>query len=95
MLRQGDVLLIPANLPKKATKIHNEGIRILGERTGHAHVLLGEVFTSGDTSFILVPEKGGILQHEEHENIFVKEGLYEVRVQREFVPSEGTVRRWD
>lgn len=103
MVRQGDVLLIPAGkLPAKtkdATDAKGRiagGITIAGERTGHAHTLTGRVqLDARGRTYINVPSPGRVLQHQEHENLYVPGGLYEVRIQREHVPLSRPGQRYD
>ncbi len=60
-----------------------------GETTGHAHrvtnALKGQVFTVGTKMFLEVEGMATIV-HEEHGPITVPNGLYEVRIQREYHP---------
>jgi hypothetical protein len=101
MLRQGDVLLVPAKMSEHAKKVDraNRGIILAeGEATGHAHVILGEkaslysVIDSSDVEemrqrFLLVEEQVEVL-HEEHATITVPPGVYEIVRQREYSPEE-------
>lgn len=93
MIRQGDVLLIPTDLPKSAAAADRIGISIAGERTGHAHRLVGAVAVAGEREFV---RGGNLLTHEEHEHIATAPAQwYEVRVQREHVPAMRPSARWD
>ncbi len=95
LIRQGDVLLIPASLPNCATLKSVEGVRIAGERTGHAHELACDVHIMGDREYAVL-SKSAIMTHPEHKHLKIPPGVYEIRVQREFVPSRNTVSgRWD
>jgi len=42
-IRQGDVLLQRVDEPAESTRLESQGLRVPGERTGHAHVLPAEV----------------------------------------------------
>ncbi len=94
LIRQGDVLLVPvAELPKAAeVKTDRLGIRIAGERTGHAHQLVGAVAVAGEREFV---KGGNVLSHQEHEHIATAPQWYEVIVQREHVPARAPQPRWD
>lgn len=94
MLRQGDVLLLPvSSLPPDAVvQTDRVGIRIEGERTGHAHQLVGSVAVTPDgREFIM---GGNALTHEEHRHIVTQPHWYEVRLQRELIQRRNE-RRWD
>jgi len=94
-IRQGDVLLTPvAELPADAKVRDNQGIRIEGERTGHAHQLVGPVAVAEDGREFV--RGGNVLTHQEHEHIATSPEWYEVTVQREHVPEARTdSRRFD
>jgi hypothetical protein len=98
MYRQGDVLLIPAGIPKEAKWKARDGARVVlayGEVTGHAHAIAepgvallvrpAEGWES-ERTFLKVPT-GATLRHEEHAPIDVAAGEYEVRRQRQYDPS--------
>ena len=94
-IRQGDVLLTPvAELPTGATIRDNQGIRIEGERTGHAHQLVGTVAVAEDGREFV--RGGNVLTHQEHEHVSTSPEWYEVTVQREHVTEARTDhRRYD
>ena len=98
-IRQGDVLLIPRRKPADSDRVLDEeglplaGVKIEGERTGHAHVLPGRVYESGDSRLVFL-ERPTPITHQEHGDIDVPAGWWEVRVQRELVQS-NEVTRWD
>lgn len=93
MIRQGDVLLIPAPLPKQAVVVAGERQRgglVLahGEATGHAHVLTdAEELRVAERRFVRLTVVGKLF-HDEHAPIAVPPGTYEVRRQREYTPEE-------
>jgi hypothetical protein len=95
MLRQGDVLLIPAPA-EVVTARHAEvprknGVIVLaeGEATGHAHAIHEPharlLESEGAADRVLVAEGPCVLVHEEHDAIPIAEGVYVVRRQREYV----------
>jgi hypothetical protein len=88
------VLLMPVDkLPCDAViQANRAGIRIAGERTGHAHQLVGDLAVAGDRHFV---RGGNVLQHEEHEHIVTAPIWYEVRGQVEHVPESRPRHRFD
>lgn len=93
MIRQGDVLLMPVGEPPaEAVATDAVGIRIVGERAGHAHELLGTVRVHGERQYV---RGGAVLTHPEHAHIQTDPVWYEVRQQREHVPLSAATRRWD
>lgn len=91
-IRQGDVLLIKRSEPHRKEKVEARGLRVAGERTGHAHVLEAEVFET-ERGRMLYVGPGGVITHEEHGQLPVEPGWWEPRIQREFVPSSRPVSR--
>ena len=91
--RQGDVLLVPATLPKAATAITTTGDVILayGEITGHAHRIKESakvrVWSAGAERFLQVMETTA-LTHEEHAPITLLPGVYKLPQQVEYSPRE-------
>jgi len=95
--RQGDVLLRKIDkLPEGLTEKNK--VLALGEVTGHRHRFLEQqelkevkrpeentiVFTNEDgKQFVQVISQEAVLEHEEHGNITVPQGDYEVVIQRE------------
>jgi hypothetical protein len=99
--RQGDVKIkMISALPegeKKDAKDNNIAILAYGEVTGHKHqVINGEVnfFTIGDSTNMFSPKYLEVLSetatvvHEEHTEIPLVKGLYEISIQREYFPDE-------
>jgi hypothetical protein len=93
-LRQGDVLLVKREAPKSARRVEGApGLRVPGERTGHAHTLPAEVFEGpGGRRLLYLPE-GGTMMHEEHAPLLVPAGWWEPILQREFVRSNRPANR--
>jgi len=85
-IRQGDVLLVRRRRPADAERIDSPGLRVPGERTGHAHVLPAEVYQT-PSGRLLHLEEPALITHEEHAAIEVPEGWWEPVLQREFTPS--------
>jgi len=87
VFRQGDILLRQVKELPKTAKRKADKVLALGEATGHAHQFTSEfadlyVDVDGKQYAFLV--KSAVLEHEEHANIDVPEGAYEVVIQREF-----------
>ena len=85
-IRQGDVLLRRISKLPNDLKEKNK-ILAYGEVTGHKHQFNSEqvlVFEDEQRNqFIDVKEKAELL-HEEHKNVLVPKGKYEVFLQREY-----------
>jgi hypothetical protein len=94
LLRQGDVLLIERPAPKAARATGENGLRVPGERTGHAHVMEAEVFEGPDGRRLLYLPEGGTMTHEEHAPLAVPAGWWEPVLQREFAPRQAPAARW-
>jgi hypothetical protein len=88
--RQGDVFIIPITARPKGDAQTRRPVLAEGEVTGHAHRLekqsQGEVFAIGEQLFLDVLGDSATIVHEEHGPITLPHGLYEVRIQREYVP---------
>ena len=97
-MRQGDVALIPvAKMSRHGLrKVRRDQGRIVlayGEVTGHAHAILdasASLYETADAAerWLRVGKGGAVLVHEEHAPINLPAGDYEVRLQREYHPSE-------
>lgn len=104
-IRQGDVLLVKVEEPKDRDLstgpdgLPLAGLRVEGERTGHAHVLPGEIYETPDARRVIRVHQPTPMTHEEHRHLVVPEGWWEVRIQREWVPTSRqrgfTAPRWD
>ena len=87
--RQGDVSILTAvNIPNNAKTVTGEPILARGEVTGHTHrITQGTVrlyqLASG-LMYLRVLSEFAKLYHEEHEEIILPKGDYEVRQQKEF-----------
>lgn len=87
-MRQGDVFLRPIDVaPKDAVPAPDGLILARGEVTGHKHRLTGgHVVRSGSQTFAVLDEPQRLV-HEEHAQLHVPKGVYEVVIQREYVES--------
>lgn len=100
MFRQGDVLIIPIDgkLPQGLKPVDREQGRVVlahGEVTGHAHAIKSprahfyqEPKSEGARRFLEIVGGNVALRHEEHAEVKLKPGLYEVKRQREYTPEE-------
>jgi hypothetical protein len=102
-IRQGDILLVRVREPTRRELATGDdglplaGVRIEGERTGHAHVLNAEVYDIPRGRRAVLLRDDGVLTHEEHSDVIVPAGWWEIRIQREWVPSSRphSRPRWD
>lgn len=95
--RQGDVLLVRVDKPAGQMQKQDPGRLILqhGEATGHAHAIPAErvdetnLYIDGARRYLEIcfsqPSAEPVpLVHEEHDTVSLPEGVYEVRIQREW-----------
>lgn len=101
-IRQGDVLLKEIDMKnvylKGSTPIAKDKKTLAyGEKTGHSHVLMGDVnfYNTGEDQIVCQVNSSAELMHEEHGNIDVPKGDYIVIIQREFDAIEGIRRVMD
>ena len=100
MIRQGDILLRPAQVPKDVVVVHrdSDGRLVLaeGETTGHKHKITAErmeIRQTTDGRFYLSLESAGKMTHEDHATITLAPGKYVVEHEREFDWFQKSVRR--
>lgn len=89
--RQGDVSIMAATkLPKGTRRVQGDPILARGEVTRHAHrIVEGQVRLyqlAAGMMYLKVLYEFAKLYHEEHEDIVLPKGDYEIRQQREFDP---------
>jgi len=86
--RQGDVsILAVKELPKRAKQVKGEPILARGEVTGHAHRMVeGQVrlYQMAGILYLRVLSEVAKLYHEEHQEIMLPKGDYQVNRQREY-----------
>ena len=92
--RQGDVLIRSVEaIPAKTTAVPREAGRVVlahGEVTGHSHAIASKfahLVAVGAQRFLRADEPV-VLRHEEHAEIKLPAGSYEITIQREWTPSE-------
>lgn len=89
--RQGDVLIRQISaIPKGEQKPRENGILAYGEVTGHKHAIAdleaAKLFEVGEGMFLIVGESGVAIRHQEHDEIVLPGGNFEVTIQREYSP---------
>ncbi len=90
MYRQGDVLLVPCDIPEDASPVDTADRVVLaeGELTGHFHALPANehitLYQTGDQRRFLHLDEELPLTHDEHDTIMVKAGNYRIIRQREY-----------
>jgi hypothetical protein len=88
IFRQGDVLIIPSDKSIKGTKLPHLTLAE-GEVTGHRHRISNgeaELFDRDGVLYLKVLSPTAILTHEEHAQITIPQGNWEIRIQREYSP---------
>lgn len=99
--RQGDVLI--ARTEKKVEGDNVKTGKVLcarGEATGHHHTIYpqkGQVKSveTGDGQLLVQVEEKAVLKHQEHKEIPLDQGVYEVWQQREYNPVDGVRKVMD
>lgn len=88
ILRQGDVLIVPSDTAATGTKLSHLNLAE-GEVTGHRHRISNgeaELYERGGVLYLKVLSPTATLTHEEHAEISIPQGNWEIRIQREYVP---------
>lgn len=94
MFRQGDVLVAPLSgaMPGAVTRVKRDAGRIVlayGEVTGHAHAIHSSdatLWENADGARYLEVKRAVRLLHEEHAEIRIPAGHYQIIRQREYSP---------
>jgi hypothetical protein len=89
----GDVMVVKtAKIPKGAEPLKQKTKNptlAFGEVTGHSHQIskgVAALFTFNEKTYMEVKSKIACLTHEEHHEIEIPEGTYEIGIQREYSP---------
>ena len=86
MYRQGDVLLVAKEIPLAGLK-EKDNVLARGEATGHSHRIEGaKVYVTEDGMQVVQVERAARLVHEEHGEMAIPHGTYEVVLQQEYMP---------
>lgn len=98
-IRQGDVILIRSDEKPEGETQHEELTLAYSEATGHHHTLYGlhpgamiREWNKNKKRFIEV-DKHYSLRHQEHEEIIVPPGVYEIGIEREYDAFEKVLKR--
>lgn len=86
-IRQGDVILLPVQ-QVEGEKLHHLTLAE-GEVTGHKHRIKegqAELYEKQGTLYLSVISEVALLNHEEHQAISIPQGIWMVRIQREYEP---------
>lgn len=80
--RHGDVLIVPAELPKEAVET-NSLVLAEGEATGHRHEVQGaaKMFKWNERTYLKVTKQAKIT-HQEHGLQLLKPGTYEIKIRK-------------
>jgi hypothetical protein len=90
LIRQGDVLIIPSNESIEGIKLPHLTLAE-GEVTGHRHRISNgeaELFERDGMLYLKVLSPTAILTHEEHAEVTIPKGNWEIQIQREYIPVE-------
>jgi hypothetical protein len=88
IIRQGDVLIIPCDTSVIGNKLNHLTLAE-GEVTGHSHRISNgeaELFERDGVLYLKVLSPTAILTHEEHAQVTIPQGNWEIRIQREYAP---------
>ncbi len=98
-IRQGDVLLKPVDKASGTKQGLNEYTVAHGEQTGHHHTLYPvtqgskiSLFTDNNKRFIELKESWA-LRHQEHREIIITPGIYEIWMEQEYDPFERMMKK--
>jgi len=95
--RQGDVsILAIEGMPKRAKHVKGEPVLARGEVTGHAHRMIeGKVrlYQLAGLLYLRVLSETARLYHEEHGDVNLPRGDYQIRQQREYDQFSTSRRR--
>jgi hypothetical protein len=87
IVRQGDVLLRSRSSLPRGSRKTSDNVLARGETTGHSHRIEGaKVYRSPSDRLLVVVEEEASLVHEEHKQLQIPKGIYEVIHQREYDP---------
>lgn len=86
-IRQGDVILLPVQ-QVEGEKLHHLTLAE-GEVTGHKHrITQGQaaLYEKQGVLYLSVISEAALLNHEEHQAISIPQGIWMVKIQREYEP---------
>ena len=91
--RQGDLLFIEDKLPENTEQVAREDGKLIlarGEATGHAHTIRTpgvELHLLDGRRWVVAPDGGTTVTHEEHVPLSLPLGVWRVAQQREYTPA--------
>lgn len=88
-IRQGDVILVPAQPIATPNKRLSHLTLAEGEVTGHKHQIsngAAELYEQDGILYLQVLSSTATLSHEEHQSIAILQGTWLIRIQREYEP---------
>jgi len=87
VIRHGDVIVRSTNETIQGKEKKDKALAY-GEVTGHSHRMKGnsQVFEFNNKMYLKVLSELDCLTHEEHGNIEIPQGDYEVIIQRDYIP---------
>jgi hypothetical protein len=98
-IRQGDVIFIPVKIKPENDTRHEQLTVALGEATGHHHTLYGihpgatiHEWNKDSKRFIKL-DKEFSLKHQEHHEIIVPPGTYEIGMEQEYDPFTNVLKK--
>lgn len=94
LLQQGDVLIKKVEASLKNIKKLNHLVLAEGEVTGHSHRIVSgkaELYESGESLYLRVLEES-CLQHEEHKEVTIPPGQYQIGIVQEYDHFQKAVR---
>ncbi len=88
IFRQGDVILMPTTAKISGDKLPHLTLAE-GEVTGHRHQIIdgiAELYERDGVLYLKVLSPTARLSHEEHHEIDIPQGEWQIRIQREYAP---------
>lgn len=98
-IRHGDVIFRPIDKPNGKAEKKKEYTVAYGEVTGHHHTLYPmsagaflSLFQDGEKRVIDLKESWS-LRHQEHDELIIPPGTYEIGIEREYDPFEKAMKK--
>ena len=90
MFRQGDLLFVKSEIPKKGRKIIRDGVIARGETTGHTHRIRSRIEATlllVGTALYVRARQDTHIDHEDHDTVILPPGGWQVTRQQEYTPA--------
>ncbi len=93
LIVQGDVFLVPCNIPKDAKKLEHRTLAY-GEVSGHHHTATApaELYEKDGTMYLKTIKKVKV-KHQEHKPIEITEGEWKIGIVKEVDPFTEEIRK--